>query len=75
MMRFFVAERRWFLCGTSALGATAVAVTLAVNLARGYPVASLAVALAIAAVLHRLWVRAGRPRGVSDAEAAAAADA
>ena len=73
MMRFFVAERRWVLCGTSAVGAIAVAVTLAVNLARGYPITSLAVALAVAAVLHRFWVRAGRPRGVSDAEAAAAA--
>jgi hypothetical protein len=73
MMRFFVAEGRWLLCGTSGLGAIAVAVTLAVNLARGYPIVSLAAALVIAALLHRLWVRAGRPRGVSEAEAAAAA--
>ena len=74
MTRFFVAERRWLLCATSAVGAVAVAVTLCVNLARGYPIASLAAALAIAAVLHHFWVRAGRPRGVSDAEAAAAAE-
>ena len=74
MMRFFITERRWLLCGTSAVGAVAVAVTLCLNLARGYPIASLVAALAIAAVLHRFWVRAGRPRGVSDAEAAAAAE-
>ena len=74
MMRFFVAEGRWLLCGTSAVGAAAVSITLCINLARGYPIASLAAALAIAAVLHRFWVRAGRPRGVSDAEAAAAAE-
>ncbi len=74
MMRFFVAERRWLLCATSAVGAVAVGVTLAVNLARGYPLASLAAALAISALLHRFWVRAGRPRGVSDVEAAAAAE-
>ena len=75
MMRFFATESRWALFATSAIGAVAVAVTLAVNLARGYPIASLAAALAIAALLHRFWVRAGRPRGVSDAEAAAAAEA
>lgn len=74
MMRFFVAEGRWLLCATSAVGAAAVAITLCINLARGYPIASLVAALAIAAVLHRFWVRAGRPRGVSDAEAAAAAE-
>ena len=74
MMRFFVAEGRWLLCATSAVGAAAVAITLCINLARGYPIASLAAALAIAAVLHRFWVRAGRPRGVSDTEAASATE-
>ncbi len=72
MMRFFAAERRWLLFATSAVGAVAVAVTLGVNLARGYPIASLLAAVGLAAVLYRLWVRAGRPRGVSEAEAAAA---
>ena len=71
MMRFFAAERRWPLFATSAVGAIAVAVTLVVNLARGYPIASLVAALAMAVVLHRFWVRAGRPRGVSEAEALA----
>jgi amino acid transporter len=74
MMRFFRRERRWLLFATSAAGAVAVAVTLLINLARGYPLVSLAAALTIAAVLHRLWVRAGRPTGVSEAEAAAAED-
>jgi hypothetical protein len=58
---------------TSLLGATAVALTLAVNLARGYPVISLIAALALAGVLHALWVKAGRPRGVAGAEASTAA--
>jgi amino acid transporter len=45
-------------------GVLIVAFTLAVNLFRGLPVVSLAAAVVIAAVLHRLWVRAGRPEGV-----------
>jgi hypothetical protein len=52
----------------SAVALAAVALTLVVNLGRGYPVASLVAAGAVALVLHRLWVRAGRPRGVSAAE-------
>jgi hypothetical protein len=43
-------------------------VTLIVNIARGDPIVSLVAALAIAAVMHRLWVRAGRPRGVGQIE-------
>ena len=68
MARFFRAEGRRLLLATSLLGALAVAVTLGANLARGYPIVSLAAALTIAAVLHRLWARAGRPRGVAAAE-------
>ncbi len=56
-------------------GAAAVTVTLALNLARGYPAASLAAALTIALVPHRLWVRADRPLGVSEAERLAELDA
>ncbi len=52
----------------NALAIAAVALTLAVNLRRGYPIASLGAACAIALVLHRLWIRAGRPRGVSEVE-------
>jgi hypothetical protein len=56
------------------LAIAAVTLTLAVNLRRGYPIASLGAACAIALVLHRLWIRAGRPRGVSDVERLAEAD-
>ncbi len=73
MARFLARERRWLLCALSATGAASVIVTLAVNLERGYPIASLAAAAAIGLLLHRLWVRAGRPRGVGEAEAVAAA--
>ncbi len=52
----------------NAVAIAAVALTLAVNLRRGYPIASLGAACAIALVLHRLWIRAGRPRGVSEVE-------
>jgi hypothetical protein len=73
MARFFRSERRWLLLASSLAGAAAVAVTLIVNVARGYPIVSLAAALAIAAVMHRLWVRAGRPRGVGQIERVAEA--
>ncbi len=75
MARFFRAERRWLLLTTSLTGAFAVSVTLAINVARGYPIVSLAMALALAATLHQLWVRAGRPRGVAEAERIAEAAA
>ena len=68
MARFFRGEGRRLLLATSLLGALAVTVTLAVNLARGYPVVSLLAACLLAGVLHRLWVRAGRPSGVAEAE-------
>jgi hypothetical protein len=73
MARLFRAEGRRLLLVTSLLGATAVALTLAVNLARGYPVISLIAALVLAGVLHALWAKAGRPRGVAGAERSAAA--
>jgi amino acid transporter len=50
----------------NAAGALVVAFTLAVNLTRGDPIASVVAALLIAATLHRLWARAGRPRGIAD---------
>ncbi|MGZ4480906.1 MAG: amino acid permease [Gaiellales bacterium] len=59
--------RRLFLV-VNVVSLLAVAVTLAINLERGYPVASLGAACGIALGLHALWVRAGRPRGVSGAE-------
>ncbi|HEY6397096.1 MAG TPA: amino acid permease [Solirubrobacteraceae bacterium] len=74
MSRFFRTERRRKLLAVSTLGAGAVTLTLALNLARGYPIASLAAAAAIAGALWRLWVRAGGPGGVSEAERLAEAD-
>lgn len=49
------------------LGAVVVGFTLVMNLARGLPILSLAVALFIAGGLYVLWVRAGRPRGIAAA--------
>lgn len=49
------------------LGAAVVGFTLVMNLARGLPIVSLGVSLFIAGVLYVLWVRAGRPRGISQA--------
>lgn len=74
MARFFRAERRWLLLTASVVGAGAVTVTIGVNVARGYPVVSLLAALAIAGALRALWVRAGRPRGVAQAERLAEAE-
>ena len=46
----------------------AVGLTLTINLARIYPLVSVAAACLIALALHRLWTRAGRPAGISEAE-------
>jgi hypothetical protein len=71
MHRFARAERQRRFQALTVTGLAAVIVTLAVNLGRLYPIASLVAATAIAATLHRLWVRAGRPSGAADAEALA----
>ena len=68
MARFSLAERRWRSVALNLLGGLVVAFTLAVNLARGYPVASLGAAILIASVLYSLWIRAGRPRGIARVE-------
>lgn len=49
-------------------GALVVAFTLAINLRRGYPVASLAATILIGLVFFRLWIAQGRPRGIATAE-------
>jgi hypothetical protein len=66
--RFSRREGKPLLTVVNVLGAVAVAFTLAVNLARGYPLLSLFAMLVIAAALHRLWVRAGRPVGIEEIE-------
>jgi hypothetical protein len=68
MARFSLREGNRVLLAVNSVAVAAVTFTLAVNLGRGYPVASLAAALLIAAALYALWVRAGRPRGIAEAE-------
>ncbi len=68
MATFFRAEGRRVLLAASTLGAVAVALTLGVDLARGYPIVSLLAACLLAATLYALWVRAGKPSGVAEAE-------
>ncbi|HEY3615130.1 MAG TPA: hypothetical protein VGK92_15575 [Gaiellales bacterium] len=68
MARFSLRDGRRTLLVVNGIAALAVAFTLAINLGRGYPLASLAAALAIAGSLYALWVRAGRPRGIAEAE-------
>ena len=71
MARFSQRERRWGSFVLNAIGAAVVGFTLVVNLGRGYPIVSLTASVAIAGILFGLWVRAGRPRGISEAEALA----
>jgi hypothetical protein len=61
-------ERRWGFLTVNVVSVAAVVLTLAVNLRRGYPIASLAAAAAVAALLWAMWVRSGRPSGISEAE-------
>ena len=56
------------LTATNLLGAAAVAFTLVVNLARGYPLLALAGTALIAGGLYTRWVRAGRPAGLEEIE-------
>jgi amino acid transporter len=67
MARFARREGRRVTLGLSLLGAAVVAFTLAINLSRGDPIASFAASLLVAGLLWRLWVRAGRPRGIASA--------
>jgi hypothetical protein len=55
----------------NAVGAIVVLFTLAVNLRRGYPIASLTASLLIGGVFLWLWIRKGRPRGIAMVEAEA----
>ena len=68
MARFSARRGARLLAATNVLGAVAVAFTLVVNLARGYPLLSIAGTVLVAAVLYWRWVRAGRPRGVDEVE-------
>jgi hypothetical protein len=74
MARFSRREGRRILTATNVLGAIAVAFTLIVNLARGYPLIAIAGTIAVAAFLHWRWVKAGRPRGIEAVEREAEAE-
>jgi amino acid transporter len=74
MTRFFHRDRRPWLTGVSVAGGLAVALTLGVDFARGYPIVSFLAAGVIAAILYMMWVRAGRPRGVAQSERLAELD-
>jgi hypothetical protein len=64
MCRFSWRERRFGSLAINLAGAGAVSFTLAINVARGEPVISIAAAVLIAVVLYGMWVRSGRPRGI-----------
>src|SRR2546428_12805842 len=68
MASFFRAEGRRLLLAASALAAATVTVTLAVDLARGYPNVSLLAARPLAATPPTLLGRAGGPSGGPDAQ-------
>ena len=64
MARFSRQDHRHGLLLLNVVGALVVGFTLVINLGRGAPLVSLAAALLIAALLHRLWILAGRPQGI-----------
>jgi len=65
MVQFSRRERRPLSLAVNLLGTLVVSVTLVMNLLRGWPLLSLAAAGVVAGALWVLWVRAGRPRGIS----------
>jgi hypothetical protein len=68
MTRLFRRAGRRLLMAVSITGSLAVGLTLGTDFARGYPIVSFMAACLIAAALYAMWVRAGRPRGVAQAE-------
>jgi hypothetical protein len=68
MAKFSQRRGNRLLTATNLIGALGVAFTLVVNLARGYPLISLAATALIAGFLYWRWVRAGRPRGIEAVE-------
>jgi amino acid transporter len=74
MARFSRRRGATALTAMNLAGAVVVAFTLAVNLARGYPLLAIGGTVLIAAGLHWRWVRAGRPRGIEEIERVAEAE-
>lgn len=74
MARFSWRDRKPWMVAVNGAGALLVALTLGVDVARIYPIASLLAAAAIGGLFYLLWVRAGKPTGVSQMEGLAEAD-
>ncbi len=74
MARFSRQQGKTLLTATNLAGAVAVAFTLVVNLARGYPLIAIAGTILVAGGLYWRWVRAGRPRGIEAIERQAEAE-
>jgi hypothetical protein len=74
MAHFSRRQRNWTLLGINLIAAVVVAFTLVVNLARGYPLISIAATVLIGAFLQYRWVKAGKPRGIEAVERTAEAD-
>jgi hypothetical protein len=68
MARFSHRRGARLLTATNLLGALAVAFTLIVNLARGYPLLAMAGTALVAGLLYVRWVGAGRPAGLEAIE-------
>lgn len=65
MARFSYQEACWKPFAMNVVGAVVVVFTLAADISRGKPIASVAVSMLIAFALYILWARAGKPRGVA----------
>jgi hypothetical protein len=74
MALFSYRDRRPGYLVLNVAGAVVVAFTLVANLARGLPIISLAAAVLIAALLYGAWLKAGKPRGIRNAEAESEAE-
>ena len=74
MARFSHRQGKRALLAINLIAAAVVAFTIVLNLARGYPLISIAGTIMIGGFLQYRWVRAGRPRGIEAVERMAEAD-
>jgi hypothetical protein len=74
MAHFSRRQGRRTLLTINVAAAVIVAFTLVINLARGYPLISIAATVLIGGFLQYRWIRAGRPRGIAAVERIAEAD-
>jgi hypothetical protein len=68
MARFSRRQGARLFLAINLIAAAVVAFTLVINLARGYPLISIAGTILVAGILQYRWVRAGRPRGIEAVE-------